>query len=156
MSSSWPLVPSALPALNASRTPLFLGKGLKCPLREDPLTGGFQTVEGEDNVKQCLRDGVLTALGERVMAEGLGTVARRLLFEESEVVSDLLAPSIRDYVDRYEPRVILSSVSVVQTSLSEEGASYTCSIVYVTRATNKRGNLVFPFYLRAQSGAEGV
>lgn len=156
MSSPWPVVPSALPAITAGRTPAFLGKGLKCPLREDPVTGDFQRVEGEDNVKQCLRDGILTSLGERVMAEGVGTIARQLIFEESDVVADLLEPSIKDFVDRYEPRVLLQSVSVEQVSQEPDLITFKCSVVYVVRATNRRQNLVFPFYLAPTSAAEGA
>lgn len=154
MSSTWPLVPSALPSAVLGRTSTFLGKGLRSPLREDPATGGFQTVSAQANVSQCLKDGILTRFGERVMAEPCGTLARTLLFEESEVVADLLEPSIKDFVDRFEPRVALQSVTVEETSNTGDVVSFRCAIVYVVRATNTRHNLVFPFYL--VSDAEGA
>jgi len=125
----------------------FLGKGLLSPLREDNTTGDFQVVSDEANVKQCLRDGILTAIGERVMLEPFGTITPTLLFEESDVVVDLLQPSISDYVQRFEPRVILQSAQVNMDSANPAMTSFNVSIVYVIRATNARRNLVFPFYL---------
>ena len=152
MSSPWPLVPAALPSANAVGAPTFIGKGLSCPLREDPETGDFQRVESDENVRQCLKQGILTVLGERVMAEGVGTIARRLLFEESDVVADLLEPSIKDFVERYEPRVSLQTVSITQDSSSEDMVSFKCRITYVVLATNRRDTLNFPFYLTPSSG----
>lgn len=140
---------ATIPNQTSLKPTLFLGKGLLSPLREDPDTGDFQRVRDENNVKQCLRDGVLTMLGERLMAESIGTIARTMLFEETDKVADLLEPSIRDHVERYEPRVVLSSLTVTNTSLTHEVATFNVSLIYIVRATNRRENLVFPFYLRS-------
>lgn len=109
-------------------------------------------MSGADNVKQCLRDGILTSLGERVMAEGVGTIARRLLFEESDVVADLLEPSIKDFVDRYEPRVSLQTVTIEQVSATDELVSFNCKITYVVLSSSKRDVLEFPFFLTTTAG----
>lgn len=130
----------------------FLGKGLMSPLTEDPVTGDFMRVSDEANVKQCLKDGLLTAIGERVLNEGLGTIVPEMVFEESEVVRDLTEPSIKDYVEQFEPRVILQSVKVTQTNGSADMSAFSVFVSYIIRATNRRENLVFPFYLTSQQG----
>jgi len=127
-----------------------LGKGLLSPLREDPNTGGFQRVSDEANVRQCLRDGITTALGERPMSEGLGTIARDMLFEQSNIVADLVPPSVRDFIERWEPRAQLVSVRAQPVAEATDSVQFKVSVVYVVRATNARNNLVFPFYLVRQ------
>lgn len=150
---SWPVQGIFIPAIPPGKPIPFLGRGLFSPLRENSETADFQRVADEANVKQCIRDGLLTSIGERVMGEPIGTIARDLLFEESEVVTDLLEPSIRDFFDRFEPRVVVQSVRVVSTEINAEFAAFKCSIVYVIQTTNQRDNLVFPFYLAAQAQA---
>lgn len=147
----WPSVPQrqgSAPGTSAGGT--FLGKGLRSPLREDPVTGDFQRVSDDDNVEQCLRDGILTMLGERVMAEGLGTVTREMIFENSTVVSDLVPPSIRDFIEGFEPRVLLTDCRCSPRTASDTETEFVITVSYRIRATNSPKNLTFPFYLRAE------
>lgn len=149
---TWPVATSASTLPGLTGRPLsFLGKGLLSPLREDAVTGDFQLVADEANVKQCLRDGILTAIGERVMSEALGTITRDMLFEEQSVVSDLLAPSIKDFVNHFEPRVILQNVLVSMIDSNTEMVEFRVNVTYVVRVTNTRANLVFPFFLSSQN-----
>lgn len=150
---SWPVsVPGSPTQTTSGVTVTFLGAGLLSPLREDPVTGDFQRVSGNDNVAQCVRDGILTALGERVMNEGLGTITRDMLFEESEVISDLLPPSIKDFVDRYEPRILLTSVTAKPVSATVDRVDFVVKVIYIVRATNTKKNLVVPFALTPNGG----
>jgi phage baseplate assembly protein W len=147
---TWPLAPivSALPSMSPGRSLSFLGAGLMSPLREDGTSSDFQRVSDEANVAQCLKDGILTMIGERVMGEPIGTIARTILFEESNSVADLLVPSVKDFITNLEPRVILQNVSVkpLPTNRSDM-VGFKVQVIYVIRATTTRANLVFPFYL---------
>ncbi len=149
----YPLSYPVFGAAVSGRSIAFLGKGLKSPLREDSVTGDFQRVSDEANVMQCVKDGVFTALGERVYRESLGTIARDMLFEESPVVADLLPPSIKDFVERFEPRVMLQSVTAKPKNTTEDLVEFVVRVVYVVRSTNQRRNLVFPYLLK-QSESE--
>jgi phage baseplate assembly protein W len=145
---TWPFVPQIPGAAAGTQVgSTFLGKGLLSPLREDPVTGGFQKVSDEDNVAQCLRDGILTNTGERIMSEALGTICRDMLFEQSDVVSDLVPPSVRDFIEQWEPRVIFVLCSAVPVNSTDEFVQFEITIKYRIRATNSVKNLVFPFYL---------
>jgi uncharacterized protein len=124
----------------------FLGKGLKSPLRMDAdVLGGFESVEDVDNVKQCLRDGIFTSFGERPLREALGTTANDIVFENEDVIQSVLKPSIQEYVNRYEPRVILTNVSV---TAQKDGQLSVFSVVisYTIRTTNTKDNLVVPLF----------
>lgn len=147
----WPIVPQIPGGAAGTRSGVtFLGKGLRSPLREDPATGDFQTVADEENVSQCLRDGILTNLGERVMSEGLGTITRDLLFEQARAVADLVPPSVRSYVETWESRVIFISCTCEEIASSSESVQFEVTLRYKIRATNTTRNLVFPFYLNSE------
>jgi phage baseplate assembly protein W len=129
----------------------LLGKGLKSPLEEDPVTGDFKRIEGEDNVRQCLRDGILTALGERPGREGLGTIIRDMTFEQEDIVADVATPSVKDFIEAFEPRVILRGVTIRQKPInSTELVYFVVQVNYVIRATNTGDSLVFPFFLQSE------
>ena len=123
----------------------FLGQGWSFPLRPD-AQGRLGYVSGDDNVHQSVRLLLLTRLGERVMRPDYGTAVPRLLFAPGSVQNlGLIESSIRSAVRDWEPRIDLDEVRAEQDLAAPERV--TVSIAYRIRATNTRGNLVFPFYL---------
>jgi phage baseplate assembly protein W len=122
----------------------FLGSGWKFPIQPD-ATGRLGWVAGEANVEQSLRILLQTALGERVMRFDYGTRAPELVFAPgSQRYLRLLETSVSEAVRDYEPRVTLDSVLAEVDPRAPE--SVTVSVTYRVRATNTRGNLVYPFY----------
>lgn len=120
-----------------------LGKGLKSPLTNDPGNGDFETVSGADNVRQCLKDLLLTRVGERVMNEDFGTRIPDALFDDRAGIIDVIPLQIVEAVQRYEPRI--SNVSVTAAPYQENGVLI--RVTYRLRSTGRRDNLVYPLYL---------
>lgn len=85
------------------------------------------------------------------MREGFGTVVRTLLFENAEIIGDLIPPSVKDFIERWEPRVTLVSVTAQAVSQDSGMAVFNVQVRYYIRATNAPGNVVFPFYLTSGS-----
>ncbi len=123
----------------------FLGRGWRFPILPDDL-GRLGYSEGDDNVEQSLRILLQTSLGERAMRDDFGCRAPDLLFAPGgDRNLRLLEAAIRDAVRDWEPRIELQDVRAESDSSEPERVDVNVS--YLVRATNTRGNLVFPFYL---------
>lgn len=129
-----------------------LGRGLKSPLEEDPLTGDFKTLVGPDNVKQCIIDLILTRVGERVMNEDLGTELPSLIFETTDGVVDVLPLKVIDVIRRHEPRVTRVTAKAYVEELNGS-ATVVLDLSWVVKATGRPDNLVYPFYTDSNASA---
>lgn len=123
-----------------------LGRGLKAPIELDETTGNFATVEGDENLLQCIRDLLMTAVGERVMNEDFGTIVPRITFSNIEGVLDILPLRITEALQRYEPRI-----AKVHVKARKDGQSrVVCDISYVIKSTNTRSNQVVSYDVEGQ------
>lgn len=128
----------------------FIGRGWRFPIVPD-AGGGLGYVDGDENVGQSLYLLLSTGWGERVMRPRFGTDARELVFAPgSQANLTALESSIRDAVRDYEPRVVLTDVTV--TPDPEEPERVDVEVTYTVRRTNTRDSIVFPFYLTRPGG----
>lgn len=124
----------------------FLGVGWAFPptfAREGAMV---RMVAAEADVRQSL--GILfgTAPGERVMLPTYGSDLGRLMFGAlTTTLKTQIAEAVRSAVLRWEPRIDVNAVTVVQVP-GDEGL-ITVELAYTIRLTNSRSNLVFPFYV---------
>jgi len=128
----------------------IIGNGWRFPIEPDP-SGGLGYAGGEQNVEQSLRILLQTDRGQRVMRPDFGCTASRLVFAPgSDHFLRELERAVREAVRDWEPRVEVDDVRAELSPRDETIALVTLD--YRMRASNTRGNLVFPFYLR-DSGA---
>jgi phage baseplate assembly protein W len=86
----------------------------------DPLSGDLMTVEDEAAVSQSIRTLILTSLYERPFQPSVGSVLSQLLFEPmTDVTKAILAQTIKDTIDQFEPRASLKYVDVVTNGTND-------------------------------------
>ena len=123
----------------------FLGKGWSFPPTFDNLNAQVAMLQAEDDIKSSLQILLSTALGERVMQPKFGCNMDEMVFENLDTT---LKTEMKNRVETailyFEPRIDLQNVELTQIAM--EGL-VSIDINYLIRATNTRGNLVFPFYL---------
>lgn len=123
----------------------FLGTGWNFPPGFGNPSGTTLMSSEEENICQSLRILFSTSPGERVDYYDFGCPIRNYAFEILNVTTQtLLAEEIKKSVILYEPRIDL--VSVVFDVVQEEGLLL-IKLEYMIRQTNKRSNMVYPFYL---------
>jgi phage baseplate assembly protein W len=123
----------------------FHGRGWSFPVRVGP-GGGIALAEGEADIKQAVRIIIGTVLGERAMRPGFGCGAHELVFEHTD--SSLTGKArfyVRNALERWEPRIKVEKVDA-----RVDGLKLIVDIHYRVRRTNRRDNIVFPFYLQGE------
>lgn len=123
----------------------FLGRGWSYP----PEFGkeGDPTVmsSDEENIRQSLWMLFSTSPGERIHRYDYGCPLRSYVFDSLDVTTQtLLAEQIRKSVILFEPRISLDSLTF--DTEAQEGILY-INLEYTIRQTNRRSNMVYPFYL---------
>lgn len=79
----------------------------------NPLSNDVAVITNETAIARSIRNLVLTNRGERFFQRNLGSKISKLLFENmDETTADLIRSEIRDTIENYEPRVILTDVNV--------------------------------------------
>lgn len=124
----------------------FLGRGWSFPPVFDKFGKEVIMLEAEESIRSSMRLLLSTELGERVMQPFFGWKRDRWLFESmTTTAATAMEKEIETALLMYEPRVNLNEVRI----LPDEIAAGKISILvdYTVRSTNKRNNLVFPFYL---------
>ena len=123
----------------------FLGVGFRFPFTVDP-TGGIAMSRYEDNVEECVRIVLGTALGERVMRSEFGCGIHDLVFAPNNVgTQTLVAFHVEESLYKWEPRI--RNVQVEVRADPDQQERILVDIRYEIRSTNAVANLVFPFYL---------
>ena len=121
----------------------FLGRGWAFPVGVD-AGGGVALADGEDDIKQAIRIVLGTALGEREMRPDFGCGVHELVFDPGDAsLTGKARFYVRNALERWEPRIEVESVEA-----RLEGNRLLVDVRYVVRATNRRDNLVYPFYLQ--------
>jgi uncharacterized protein len=128
------------------KPPAFLGTGVRFPFRPGS-DGGFALVGGEENIAQAIVLILSTAVGERQMRFGFGSRLPGMIFEPVTGatlvrIEEAASDALRDF----ERRIRVTAVEA--TADPDVPSKVNLRVSYEILATNRRGNLVFPFYLQ--------
>jgi phage baseplate assembly protein W len=123
----------------------IIGTGLAFPLAVDHR-GGLALTRGEEDIEQAIGLVLGTAPGERPMRPEFGCAIHDVVFEAIDAATvGRIEVAIREALDRWEPRITVQSIDFDLTQAADGALLIT--IDYVVRASNKRNNLVYPFYV---------
>lgn len=98
-------------------------------LNTHPVSRETLRYVNETAVTRSIRNLLNTQQGERLYQPDVGSNVRKLLFEPiDDTTTDILASTIRDTLNAYEPRAKVLDVSVVP---DEERNRYVVTVVYM-------------------------
>lgn len=93
-----------------------------------PVTGDINKVVGPTAIGRAIRNLVLTNFYERPFRSYIGSSAQKLLFDNiSPLTANLLQQHIKDVIDNFETRAIVSTVNVIA---DPDNNGYTAKIVF--------------------------
>jgi len=123
----------------------ILGKGWKFPVDID-VHGNIAASGYEKSIEESIGIILSTTPGERLMHPDFGCKINEIIFfpNSSRTVS-LAVNYIKEAIIKWEPRVILKSVTGEQDS--DNPVKINISIDYEIRSVNTFFNMVYPFYL---------
>ena len=125
----------------------FLGTGWSFPPTFTRAGATVVTTGGEAGIQRSLRVLFGTVPGERAMLPAFGCDLWRMVFGNlTTTMATQIADAVRMAVLAWEPRIDVDAVEVSRAP-TDEGL-ITIELAYTVRATNSRGNIVYPFYLR--------
>lgn len=140
---------------DAGADPSFIGRGISWPMGVDH-TGALRLTSGPEDLDRSIRIVLATAPGERLMRPEFGCRIWDLLFEPvTPNLLGLIAQAVREAVAQWEPRVEIEDVTVVPDTT--DTSLVRIRVRYLTRSTNDRRNLVYPFYvIPREESADGT
>jgi len=112
-----------------------------------PINGNFEPIAGIELLLQDIQQLLLTLPGERVNRPDYGCNLRNQIWENIDVAAIGGAGAIKEALDKFEPRIIVTSVDF---TLNRNTDLITYSIRFTINATDVDVNLIFPF----RSGTE--
>jgi len=131
----------------------WLGRGWAYPVLIDARTGDVAMAQYEDDIRQSILIILGTVRGERVMRPAFGCGIHDLVFDSLDTaLVTRIEVTVRESVLRYEARVEVLNVSVDTRDFFQ--GKLVVQLEYRVRRTNRRDNLVYPFYFR--EGGLGV
>jgi phage baseplate assembly protein W len=124
----------------------FLGVGWKFPPSFDRATGSIMLVSEEEDIRESLFILLSTKPGERVMLPEYGCDLHKMVFEsvDSSMISQIKS-MIENSILFFEPRIILDKIDI-QSDRNTDGLLL-IDVHYTIRKTNKRSNMVYPYYI---------
>jgi phage baseplate assembly protein W len=123
----------------------FLGKGWSFPPSFDEHSREVKMLSGTEDIQSSLQVLLSTRLGERLMQPRYGCNTDEMLFEIMDTTFKTeMKKKIEVSILLFEPRIDLEKIDIIQNELD---GKILLSVDYIVRATNTRGNLVYPFYL---------
>jgi uncharacterized protein len=123
----------------------FLGAGWRFPVSLDKRSE-VAVSRYEQSVQESIWIILGTSPGERLMRPDFGCGIQEFVFSPSNArTMGLIRFHVEDSLTRWEPRILLESVTVAPDS--GDPAVLLISINYTVRATDSRFNMVYPFYL---------
>lgn len=123
----------------------FLGIGWSFPPEFGGVSNSTIMSSDEENIRQSLQILLSTSPGERVNRYDYGCPIQKYVFEILDVTTQtLLEEEIKKSVTLYEPRIDLESVTF---EVEQEKGLLLIKLEYVIHQTNRRSNMVYPFYL---------
>lgn len=119
-----------------------LGSDLKYP-----ITNNFEAVSGIDLLLQDIQRLLLTVPGERPNRPDFGCQLRNQIWENIDTAAQNGAVSIREAIERFEPRITLINVT---SSINRNTGLITFNIQFNINNDDSILNLVFPFRMGTQ------
>ncbi len=121
----------------------FLGTGWAFPPTFAPQSGAALAV-GEGDIDQSLEILLSTRVGERILEPRYGCDLTRFIFEPLDTtMATYVKELIRNSILYFEPRIKLEKVEL---AVVPDSGRLDIHLTYLTYTTNRRNNLVFPFY----------
>lgn len=123
----------------------YLGKAWSYPPRLDAENKMTVMVENEENIRQSLWTLLSTSPGERVHRYEFGCPIRKYVFEIMDTTTQtLIREEIEKSIILFEPRINLNAVTL---DIRQDEGIMNIRLNYTVRQTNRRSNMVYPFYL---------
>lgn len=123
----------------------YLGKAWNYPPRLDSEDEKTVMVVKEENIRQSLWTLLSTSPGERVHRFDYGCPIKKYLFEKIDTtLQTLIKEEIEKSIILFEPRITLNGVII---EIDQHAGVMTINLDYTVRQTNRRSNMVYPFYL---------
>lgn len=124
----------------------IVGRGMAFPVRVN-ARGGLGWTEGAESIRQAIWIVLTTPLRSRVMLPSFGCGIHDYLFApNTPATRALVENSVRQALDRWEPRVDVLSVGAATSP--EDETLLLVDIETRQRTNNAALNLVYPFYLQ--------
>lgn len=120
-------------------------ESLKVRLGSDtvfPLAGNFESISGLDVLLQDIQLLLLTIPGERPFRPDFGCELKNQLWENLETAKVSGEASIRDAINRFEPRITLTNIT---SNINRNTSLITFNIAFIVNADDTEVNLIFPF-----------
>ena len=122
----------------------FIGNGMAFPF-SITQSGGVQSSNGIDRIKQSIAQILGTRIGERIMRPEFGSNMYKLLFEQNDNVLISLAQFyVVDALKKWEKRITIYSVNIARDSENEH--KFNIRIAFQVANSSQEGNLTWPFY----------
>jgi phage baseplate assembly protein W len=137
---------------NASADTAFLGQGWSFPPTFDRYSRGVALVPGVEDIEQSIRLIFSIAPGERQMLPQFACDLGQFVFGPNDSsVEAMIESEVRAALRNYEPRIYVEAVTVTPDP-GNAPAGILIAVDYTVSTTNRRYNLVFPYYLNEATG----
>ena len=88
-------------------------RDLDLSLKIHPIRKDIIPLKDDDAIKNAIKNLLITNFYERPFADDLGANLRGLLFEPAGLLTNIeLRSNIRDVIEKYEQRVVVSSIDI--------------------------------------------
>jgi uncharacterized protein len=129
--------------INSSKA--FLGRGWSFPPNFVKEGHFVDMAEAEADIKNCISILLSTTVGERVMQPEYGSQIHKLVFEPIDTTfSTFMTEQIKTAILYFEPRITLENIEYL---VDDKMGKIDLKLNYIINGTNKRNNLVYPFYI---------
>jgi len=129
--------------INSSKA--FLGRGWSFPPSFVKESNIVEMAEAEQDIRNSLFILLSTTVGERIMQPEYGSQIHKLVFEPIDTTfSTFMTEQIRTAVLYFEPRITLENIEYIHDNFNSK---VDLKLNYSINGTNKRNNLVYPFYI---------
>lgn len=122
----------------------FLGTGIKFPIQVNKATGEFVMSSEEESVKESVYLILMTEKGERWLRPDFGSSILSYVFTDISLTRiSMMEKEIARTITDNEPRIAKTDVKI--RPVMDQGCLIV-SLEYTIASTNRKDNLVFPFY----------
>lgn len=112
----------------------------------NPQSGRLEYSENEQSINECLLNIMLTSPGERIMRPEFGAGLMNFIHQPNNLSTrQMIARTIRDALERWEPRIRLDSVNVVADD--SDAARINIELKYQSLLNNNQYSLQFQMNL---------
>ena len=123
----------------------LIGSGLAFPLRADQR-GALSLTHGVEDIEQAIGLILGTAPGERPMRPEFGCAVHEVVFDTIDAaIIGRVQTAVHEALERWEPRIEVIDLDVEPAD--GDTGKLLVDITYRVRATSRRYNLVYPFYV---------